>query len=281
VDGAGTISGRWALAAGRGAAKGCRICHGPALPGMRLCTQCKAALKRARQETVSELLPPPARAPSARSARRAAARQAVVETGSEHSGTRRREWRIAAIILCVAAAAGLAYAALRLARPPDSLPDGQAAAPATTPMSPGEPLARPLPEPAAGPASSVPAPTATKAAVPQEARHTPAPMPPPPAPPASSRSDAAAPAPTARAFTLFATAPEPPPPQPAVSPAPVAPPAPAPDRWQRMAEAISACGREGFLAGVICEQRVRLQYCDGHWGKVAQCPNGIANDHGQ
>jgi hypothetical protein len=279
VDGAGTISGRWALAAGRGAAKGCRICHGPALPGMRLCTQCKAALKRARQETVSELLPPPARGPSARSARRDAARQAVVETGSEHSGTRRREWRIAAIILCVAAAAGLAYAGLRLARPPDSLPDGQAAPSATTPMSPGEPLAPPLPEPAAGPASSALAPAATRATVPQEARHTPAPM--PQAPPASSRSDDAAPAPTARAFTLFATAPELPPPQPAVSPAPVAPPAPAPDRWQRMAEAISACGREGFLAGVICEQRVRLQYCDGYWGKVAQCPNGVANDHGQ
>ena len=58
MDGAGTISGRWALAAGRAAIKGCHICHGPTLPGMRLCTQCKAALKRARQETVSELATP-------------------------------------------------------------------------------------------------------------------------------------------------------------------------------------------------------------------------------
>ena len=278
MDGAGTVSGRWALAAGRGAVKGCRICHGPTLPGMRLCTQCKAALKRARQETVSELIPSPARAPSARNARRSAAPRAVAEPGPGHSRTRAGRWRIAAIVLCVAAAAGVAYGALRLARPTDSLPDGQAVPSATSTPPPGESLVPPRPEPAPGPDSSAPAPTAAKAAIPQETRHAPVPK---TAPPASSRSGDVAPVPTARAFTLFAAAPEPPPPQPVVAPAPVAPPAPAPDRWQRMADAISQCGHEGFLAGAICEQRVRLQYCDGYWGKVAQCPSGIANDHGQ
>ena len=48
-----------------------------------------------------------------------------------------------------------------------------------------------------------------------------------------------------------------------------------------MAEGIARCGGENFFAGVICEQKVRLQYCEGYWGRVAQCPNGIANDHGQ
>lgn len=48
-----------------------------------------------------------------------------------------------------------------------------------------------------------------------------------------------------------------------------------------MADAISQCGRQGFLAGVICEQRVRLQYCEGYWGQAAQCPSGIPNDHGR
>jgi hypothetical protein len=46
-----------------------------------------------------------------------------------------------------------------------------------------------------------------------------------------------------------------------------------------MADAIAQCGREGFFAGVVCEQRVRLQYCEGHWGQAAQCPNGIVNEH--
>jgi len=57
--------------------------------------------------------------------------------------------------------------------------------------------------------------------------------------------------------------------------------APAPDRWQVMADQIVRCGRDGFFAGVMCEQRVRLKYCDGYWGQVAQCPSGIPNDHGR
>jgi hypothetical protein len=48
-----------------------------------------------------------------------------------------------------------------------------------------------------------------------------------------------------------------------------------------MAEGIARCGRENFIAGVICEQRVRLQYCEGYWGQAAQCPSGINNDHGR
>jgi hypothetical protein len=57
--------------------------------------------------------------------------------------------------------------------------------------------------------------------------------------------------------------------------------APAPDRWQVMADQIARCGREGFLAGVVCEQRVRLKYCEGYWGVAAQCASGIPNDHGR
>ena len=56
--------------------------------------------------------------------------------------------------------------------------------------------------------------------------------------------------------------------------------APAPDRWQVMSNQIVRCGREGFLAGVLCEQRVRIKYCEGYWGLTPQCPSGIANDHG-
>jgi hypothetical protein len=67
-----------------------------------------------------------------------------------------------------------------------------------------------------------------------------------------------------------------PPPEPvkiaAVAPPP---PRPIPDQWQTMRDALTACDREGGLGGFICGQRVRVQYCDGYWGKVPQCPGSI------
>jgi hypothetical protein len=63
-------------------------------------------------------------------------------------------------------------------------------------------------------------------------------------------------------------APEPAKPAPAPAPSP---PPPAPDRWQNMRDAQAQCDREGLIDGLICGQRVRMQYCDGYWGKVAQC----------
>ena len=65
-----------------------------------------------------------------------------------------------------------------------------------------------------------------------------------------------------------------------LSAAPPAPEAPMPDRWQAMSAAIASCGREDFFAGVICEQRVRLRYCEGYWGDVPQCGRGFRFDGG-
>lgn len=289
MDGAGTISGRWSLAAGRAAIKGCRICHGPTLPGMRLCTQCKAALKRARQETVSELVPArapaarapraskvapeveaaPARAPAARAPR---ASKAAPEVGvaPQGAGSNFGGARATAIVLSVVAAAGVGYAALRLARAvPATLPSPPVAT-APAPAADPAPAARSEPTvPAAAPRERptlfvAPA-SASQVVRPPAPKRAPEPAPPlPPEPPATAR---------------FAAATEPPAPQPAVAPVPL--PAPAPDRWQLMTDAITRCGHEGFFAGVICEQRVRLQYCEGYWGQAPQCPSGIANDHGQ
>jgi hypothetical protein len=103
-----------------------------------------------------------------------------------------------------------------------------------------------------------------------------------PARPASKRSAEIPTAPVVLPAERFAAVVEPPAPAPApiAEPAP-APPAPPRDRWQLMADAISQCGRDGFFAGVVCEQRVRLQYCEGHWGQAAECPSGIPNDHGR
>ena len=41
-------------------------------------------------------------------------------------------------------------------------------------------------------------------------------------------------------------------------------------------EELSRCTREDFIARVICDQRVRFRYCDGYWGKAAQCPGNPA-----
>jgi hypothetical protein len=43
------------------------------------------------------------------------------------------------------------------------------------------------------------------------------------------------------------------------------------DDGQGLASALEKCGEEKFLAGVICEQKARLRFCEGKWGKVPQC----------
>jgi hypothetical protein len=68
------------------------------------------------------------------------------------------------------------------------------------------------------------------------------------------------------------TVPALPPPVPAPREAP-----PPPDRWQQMSDALARCDREGGFSGFICDQRVRLDSCEGWWGKVPQCPNPPEN----
>ena len=82
---------------------------------------------------------------------------------------------------------------------------------------------------------------------------------PPPAPPAEPSAPAPAPEVAAAA----------------------APPSPVVDRWTRMADELSRCTREDFIARVICDQRVRFRYCGGYWGKVPQCPGSPAPERGQ
>ena len=43
------------------------------------------------------------------------------------------------------------------------------------------------------------------------------------------------------------------------------------DDGQGLASALEKCSEEKFLAGVICEQKARLRYCEGKWGQVPQC----------
>jgi outer membrane biosynthesis protein TonB len=77
----------------------------------------------------------------------------------------------------------------------------------------------------------------------------------------------------------------PPPPAPAVevimptipAPSPVAPPpppkpAPPPSRETQLATAFAACTSPDALEKAICQQRARVDLCEGYWGLVPQCP---------
>jgi hypothetical protein len=54
---------------------------------------------------------------------------------------------------------------------------------------------------------------------------------------------------------------------------------PASDRRQLMAAAMSRCEGENLLAGFVCKERAWLQFCDGQWGEVPQCPSGSLSNN--
>ena len=66
----------------------------------------------------------------------------------------------------------------------------------------------------------------------------------------------------------------------AVAPVMEAPAPPLPNKWQSMNDSLTQCNG-GLIDRVVCDLRVRQQYCEGYWGKVPQCPGGVASDHGQ
>jgi hypothetical protein len=277
------------MGAGRASSKGCAICQGPVKPGVRLCAQCKAALKRARQVTVSQDYPLPRRTSAHLGERRTRAEarpqpdeplaQPTVELVRKPS---RWQFAGAVIVAAVAVSAG-GYLALHIARAGEDSVDGwtgkipwpAALSSTEAPLPP--PRREPGPDsiPNAVSPAALPAATVVDSARPEPGR-TPSAKAAKPAPKREIQTTPAVPV-----VARFAAATEPPDPAPAVIPQVVVPQAPPPDRWQLLAEGIASCARENFIAGAICEQRVRLQYCDGYWGQVPQCPSGITNDHGR
>jgi hypothetical protein len=43
---------------------------------------------------------------------------------------------------------------------------------------------------------------------------------------------------------------------------------------------LALCGGD-LIARILCDQRVRRRFCEGHWGEAPECGSGVANDHGQ
>ena len=271
----------------------CTICGQATLPGAMLCRPCKAALKRARYLSVQDL--PRASMLRPRRSKGAAAKRAGTDS--------------------MPAAAAAATFAQEAARPPSSSARqlllgagaiallavvayfgqrhmGAGAADAAAPGGRDVPVVvAPLPDPA--PAASPADPPAPPAASPA-ALAAPAPTPEPavsaaspPAPKAGRVRPAATPRPDPNAVAATGARPEivepvaPPPEPPPPPPAPAPRPAPPPDRWQSMSNALAQCAREGGFGGFVCDQKVRLDSCEGYWGRVPQCPLPPENPGGQ
>jgi hypothetical protein len=56
--------------------------------------------------------------------------------------------------------------------------------------------------------------------------------------------------------------------------------APQPDPWPVMDASLARCSGDLF-ARILCDQQVRRRFCEGRWGEVPECTNGVINDHGQ
>jgi hypothetical protein len=76
-------------------------------------------------------------------------------------------------------------------------------------------------------------------------------------------------------------------PSPTVAAAPLPPPAPEvseqprPDPSQLLNEGLARCASGDLFSRILCDQRVRREYCDGRWGQVPQCSSNVGSEHGQ
>ncbi|HEY8242537.1 MAG TPA: hypothetical protein VII68_03685 [Casimicrobiaceae bacterium] len=259
----------------------CAICRQPALAGDRLCAPCRSALKRARDSTVSDAMTPK-RGPRRRSDAPPPA-NASVAADPVATSPARTNWLargigfslVAALIVAGGAwithtrgIAGTIAPRYSIA-PQESNAETIEAAAATRPA----------------PAATAPADKTASAAVGHDegaasrtldARALPSSI---TMPRGRAETDALA----AAAATQSVA---PPPPAPAVEPAlppPIvvaqAPARPAPDRWQRLAAELERCPQE-TIRRAVCQESLRIEHCEGHWGRVAACPAKIEREYG-
>jgi hypothetical protein len=267
----------------------CQICGRRSAPGAKLCADCRAARKRAYDATITQPLlamagagtvsrtlsrlrrsdsSPEAKARRAARRAKAAAEASPPAAAPAAAGSRSMLWALLALGVVLAAIAGW-YLPTRAPDAPDV-----GAASSATPAPPAQP--RPDAEPARITPSATTPPAAALPPLPAIVERELVPYSPAAGKPATPKRGNPAPKaatlpPEAPAEVEIVRAP-----QAAVSPAPQAPVRV--DPWQQMNEAIGRCPA-GFLGRVVCEQRVRLQYCEGQWGKVPQCPGGPSADH--
>jgi hypothetical protein len=269
----------------------CQICGRSSAPGAKLCPDCRAARKRAYDATITQPLlalagagtvsrtlsrlrrdsSPEAKARRAARKAKAAANATPAATVSEAAAapyrfSRSILWAMLAIGVVVAAIAGW-HLPTRAPEPPDAgAPSSATPAAAIQPAS--DAAARINPSATSAPAALPPLPTIVEREL---VPHAPAAVKPVTPKRVNPAPKALSPPPEAPAEVEIVKAPP--------APAPPAPQLPVRvDPWQQMSEAIGRCPAE-FLGRVVCEQKVRLQYCEGQWGRAPQCPGGPGADH--
>ena len=237
----------------------CRLCgQPPAGPG-GLCSDCSRALARAREGSAA------VRNGAGTPARRPRVVERIVLTSSVDPEPARSPKKAHAALwatIGVAAVVAVLIASVNLAPSrPVEIKVSERPARAVPP---------PLLEPGAEnepPESQVPAPQKAFEPQPASKESTKAPRP--------QRSAPAARPVEANATDAARTGAVVPPPQ--IEPpvqqarANIAPSPASVDDGQSLATMLEKCGEEKFLAGVICEQKVRLRYCEGKWGQIPQC----------
>jgi len=258
-------------------AHACAICRQPALDGDRLCAPCRSALKRARDSTVSDAMTPgrrPRRRPPAPAPSEASSE------GNPATPPTRAKWIARGLGVSIAGAllvaggvwiahtrgiAGTIAPRYSVAAPESNAETIEAAA-ATRPAPPATVAG----DKASGADRDEGAPSRAL-----DARALPASI---TLPRGRSETDALAAAAAAPAA--------PPAPAPVVEP-PLPPPIvvaqaparPAPDRWQRLAELLDGCPPDA-LKRAVCQESLRIEHCEGFWGRVAACPAKAEREYG-
>jgi hypothetical protein len=270
----------------------CMICGGQTLPSAKLCLPCRAALRRARDDTISELLPLPRRREAfgysnspdvggrASTARHARAATKSASTGRGPRRITRAQLHAAAVVAFVAAAGVMTFGVTRelqrdrpTAASTVEVKDAAELRPRVSPSTlltadrdESGPVAAPAPanlaEPpvVASPEIVANRPTRTARSVRPVATKVAVIVEPP-----SSAASFDPPA--------IVAAPSPPPSEPRLPSAPL-------DRSALLTAALARCSGD-VLSQFGCAHRARAQHCEGRWGESAQCPAGITNDHGQ
>jgi hypothetical protein len=239
-----------------------------------LCAQCKAALKRVRYDTVSQQMPLPRQARGGERSR-ASARMAdgVAPSAPRHNGTiSLRGMRIPLVLGAMAAIVGsggyFIVRQIHAATPPEPVAASSASA-----VDRNADTAR---NPASASPSVAQASIASPAAMPQavdtaaSGEDTKAVVAKPRNAPRGAKAPLVAVGPPAPELS-----PEPPPAPVVVAAAPALPAPRPPDRMQLLAQAFAQCPQDSLLPQMICEQKARIQYCDGYWGRTSLCPNGV------
>jgi hypothetical protein len=278
----------------------CRICGRKAPRGAKLCDQCKAALKRARQvpTVVSQFLPlaisgPDSTGRDGRHRRASPARRAKWFAVPAVPGT----WgACAAIAIFGTAVAVTGYFAVQeledepdlagvvAVEPRDAVAEPRSPpAPETTAM---ETVVAPTPAELNGitsdadagtgralaPASVATKPRARIAAADVKMARPGMPLPDArPQTPSAESEAAQVPQDEAGGSAPLAN----------VAPAAIEDAPSVPDRWQAMNAELARCPRDNFVAGALCDQRARWQYCEGYWGQVPQCRAASRGDGGR